>query len=140
MKMTNREFGNKLRRALMSNAAYQILGTEGTWASGGCLILANSLIMVLGLSPEDRYSIVDASNLGYELYTEHVVIASGNGFLDADGFSTELTLLQRWRQQEGLRDPQLLSFHLSTTSLEIPRDSEQSKRLASFLAATILRQ
>lgn len=99
---------SKLKKALSSSDAYTILdaGIKGadTWASGGCFLLAKSL---LKLYPEAQLMVLmgitkEQDRLHLEPQPQHTLIKLGTKFIDSDGVSSEKSLLQRWIKYEGM--------------------------------------
>jgi hypothetical protein len=86
-----RELGQRIREAINSEEAYQILCDfrAKSWTTGGCQILAKSLKEWLG----DVTPVFLVSENGYM----HTVVRIDECYLDADGASTERQLLKRWK-------------------------------------------
>lgn len=113
--LTARTIGRFLKTFCKSKASYAILDKSkakgGTWTEGGCLILAKALY----------------ENLKAEGFDAKIKILHGNGipqhalvgvrledqeevYLDADGFSTKLELINRWNLDECVAQPIRIRF------------------------------
>lgn len=79
---------------------------ECGWLDGGCLPLAQALVVWLG--PQTRlWAVRDSSGRA-----QHVVARLGDTYLDGDGVSSANTLLERWERLERIAAPTLTSFEV----------------------------
>lgn len=102
------DIGQKLKEILATDKAYHILG-PGTWLSGGCGILAFALLDVLDLPENNLFAIVDRDAINPNLI-QHIIVSYNGMYLDGDGLSTEGQLLNRWKEQESLGNPQIIPY------------------------------
>jgi hypothetical protein len=102
-----KDFGKRLRNYLNTDAAYAILGPDGTWTAGGCWLLAAALAPLLDAPLVGVWSVVQATPV-----LQHVVLQLDDDcFLDADGVQTERALLRRMVQEEMLVEPFIAPFN-----------------------------
>jgi hypothetical protein len=120
----------------VGKAAREVLRSSksagGGWLDGGRLILADALVELLGQSAE-RLMIVEANG-----NPQHVVVKCGPWLLDADGASTERTLLRRWSTLEHVNRPALALLNVDAiVAAGIPQDAQASSRLRDLIATQI---
>ncbi len=100
-----RAYGQALKQALWANVC--VVEDDPVhrcgWMDGGCFIAARAVVHLTGGS----YWGVHAAWTSREtlVQVEHVIVRTpgGEGFLDGDGFSTERTMIARWRKQLSVR-------------------------------------
>jgi len=146
--MQSHFFSEDLRRLLWHGSALALMAErEGTWLAGLCWILAEGLLRWITFSrtlPPTAVSLVVVGDT--RCPADHVVVCvqvkdnSGHErrwYLDANGMSTETTLLCYWQDEEKLIKPFLASYNeLLLLDLGIPRDGRMSTRVAEcFLEA-----
>jgi hypothetical protein len=113
--------------------AYAVLDRTGacggTWAAGGCGLLAHALgALIPGSEPFD---LRDASGT-----PQHVLVRlKWDLYLDGDGLSTQAILRRRWRQRERLQPPLTLHPHSPEDCLRsgIPLAAADVRRVVRFL-------
>lgn len=98
------DYGRAVKGVLWENTAIlSDAGYDAGWNDGGCFIAARALADVTG---GEISMIVGAHRKQAEL-VHHVVVAVPGGYLDGDGFSTNGTLLRRWRTTEGVANAKI---------------------------------
>ncbi|MFG3710948.1 hypothetical protein [Micromonospora sp. NPDC047730] len=127
-----RRFGYALRRALWTHEAMALLPGPYGWNDGGCLLLAEGLVELLG-----REARVRAVVRGGTLYAQHFVVQEGRWHLDADGACLEGTLLRRWEEQELVPSPRTAPLRAVDISAGTPRSAEVSASVRDFLCARL---
>jgi len=130
------ELGRRLKAALNTAEAYDILGDEGTWQAGGCWILAAALKRLLGKKAK-LFAVVSHRNPA-----EHVVVEWDGLYIDADGASTEAQLLRRMRDEEFIPSPMVVPFNrnlqqMAKSAGDVPCPIGKVKELESFLRVTL---
>ncbi len=120
--------GRAVRQYCQSEDSYAVLdatGAEGgTWTSGGCWILAEAVAKGFG---GRVYCLVGTpEGFGEETPSgvpspQHFVAKVGHLFIDADGASTEKTLLHRWEKVEHVRTPFLEAYAGQVVDQGTPR-------------------
>lgn len=105
--MNARAFGTLLKRFFSSEQAYVLLDasreTRGTtWQAGGCWALAQALHQSL---PGSELVAVESEGVQH-----HVLVQRHGWYFDADGASSQRTLLDRWRRRERLVRPKVVPF------------------------------
>lgn len=97
--------GADVKKTFADNAAYKLLdrtpAAGSTWTAGGCWLLADALHALGG---GDLWAVVDVRGVPH-----HVVVKHGDAYWDADGVSSEATILRRARA-EGTSAPKLMRF------------------------------
>ena len=105
--------GRRLKAALATDEAFQLLdkqrGLEDTtWTAGGCLLLADMLAKATGGQKVAIYDGETGIRIGHP---EHIAVKLGEMYLDGDGASTEASLIDRWRREEGLGNPVIAPYN-----------------------------
>lgn len=90
-------YGQALKRALWDNVTVVLHAPtlRCGWMDGGCFIAAHAVGRIVD---GELWGILSKSYAMQQI--EHVVVRTpdGAGFLDADGFASEQTLLRRWKK------------------------------------------
>lgn len=108
--MNIKRLGSTLNSVLNTEEAYEILGDNGTWTYGGCLLLARTLKRFIG----DK-AIICA--MGDDLCAHgHAIVKYGKYYLDGDGISNESQLIRRWTIFELRPNPRIVEFNANLCS------------------------
>lgn len=110
--MTPQALSHALRTQLQAPVMWSLLEPfECGWLDGGCLPLAQALIVWLG-SEAELWTVRDGSGRA-----QHVLARLGDWYLDGDGISSATVLLSRWRRLERIVSPRLTPFVSSEASV-----------------------
>lgn len=98
--VTTAEIGRVVKHFVANNESYEILDANGggTWSAGGCYLLAFALHKKFKLP---LYALFGSNRPNGMICNQHVVVKSGQFFIDADGTQAKQSLLRRWSKEEG---------------------------------------
>jgi hypothetical protein len=99
-----------------SNQSYSWLPDGGTWSAGGCRVLSEALLPILGDSHNAEIVTIQGRN-AYSAAApspQHIVVRltepSGSFFIDADGLQTEKQMLTKMESMENLSDLSIMDY------------------------------
>lgn len=129
---TARKIGDQLHERLASDESYAILDkypeiSGTTWTAGACWPLAQALASIF---PDAKMMAIVS---GDSLSVQHAVAAWRGGYLDADGWSYEYELLDRWREEELVAAPSLVPFEDAYVQKEMACPAGVVRELSTFL-------
>lgn len=130
-------FSRRLRKHLWRNDTLRMLPDDGYaygWNDGGCLVLADALVLLLAPAAEIVPIVVDGSRVG-----DHYVTRVGCWYIDAGGAAFGQDLLDRWERTELLGGQQAGWSTMEKVTIDpgTDRNAELSARIAAHLARVV---
>lgn len=103
-----KKLGECVKRFARSNAGYTILDNLTSYLAGGCWILAAALKRLLGDRGE-LVAVTDVYAMGRAYH--HVLVRVGSFYVDARGANDAAEVQRYWREEERLKNPQIVPLH-----------------------------
>ncbi len=124
-------YGRALRRALWTDAALDLLPGPYGWNDGGCGLLADALLSLVG-DDGRLMAIVGNGTTIAQHFAVQVNLRHGDWYLDGSGATRFDTLLRRWERVEGIHGARLTPA-ANADGRQTPRDPAVSERIAQYI-------